>query len=547
MGRLGAMAPFFCGGIMNKDIKDTSEEIIKQGRRGLLSLVFSRFAVILLLMLIQIIVVVYGNWVLIEKYPILYILFNLFTALVVIALINVDMEPGAKLTWFGAIAVLPLFGTILYVYTRYNILNIRNRMRFERMERATLGLLSRDEEAFEHYGEYDLSIRSLADYLYRVGEFSVYEHTKSEYFPSGMAQYERMLVDLKEAKSFIFIESFIIEEGKMWGEIVEILREKATEGLEVRVLYDGTCSFFKLPHDYPKELEKYGIKCRIFSDIVPLFSTHYNYRDHRKIVVIDNNIAFTGGSNFADEYINLKERFGHWKEAGLRFEGDAVKSYTLAFLEMWEMESEFNKESMVRFKKEVKQFINQGSKGKKEDEFVIPFTDSPLDNHRVGENVFLHLFYNAKDYIHICTPYLILDYEMESALRFAAQRGVDVRIVLPGIPDKKIAFAVAYTHYENLLKSGVRIYEYSPGFIHQKTAVVDGREGLLGTINLDYRSLYHHFENAVLLSGDINHMEDDFNEIIKVSCEIELDSIKKQVKLSRRVLGRLVKILAPLM
>ena len=354
-----------------------------------------------------------------------------------------------------------------------------------------------------------------------------------------------MLKQLEQAKKFIFLEYFIVDEGYMWGRILNILAQKVKEGVEVRMMYDGTCEFAKLPRSYSKKLRALGIKCKVFSPIMPMVSTHYNYRDHRKILVIDGKVAFNGGINLADEYINRIDLFGHWKDTGIMVKGPAVDSFTLMFLEMWNIdekqEDDYSKWIGLADSQISSEETNYSG-------YVIPYGDDPLDGEHVGKLVYMDILNHAEDYVHIMTPYLILDGEMETALIFAAKRGVDVRIILPHIPDKKYAFALAKTHYKALLKGGVKIYEYTPGFVHAKTFVSDDKKAVVGTINLDYRSLYHHFECATYLYDMpvVMDIKKDISETLKLCQEVHFEDLKKQ-KLSMLIMGKVLKVLGPLM
>ena len=322
--------------------------------------------------------------------------------------------------------------------------------------------------------------------------------------------------------------------------MLEILARKAAAGVDVRVMYDGTCEFALLPHDYPKRLRKLGIKCKIFAPASPFVSTHYNYRDHRKILVIDGQTAFNGGVNLSDEYINQKMKFGHWKDTAVMIKGEAVKSFTLMFLQMWGMDGG---------KVEFDTFLAyptlevRDAKG-----YVIPYGDRPLDEDQVGERVYMDMLNRALKYVHIMTPYLILDGEMETALKFAAERGVEVAVLLPGIPDKRIPYALAKTHYASLLESGVKIFEYTPGFVHAKVFVSDDREAVVGTINLDYRSLYHHFECATYMYGTdcIPQIEADFQATLAKCRQVTKETVRHE-KWTMKLLGSLMKVAAPLL
>ena len=323
--------------------------------------------------------------------------------------------------------------------------------------------------------------------------------------------------------------------------ILEVLARKAAGGVDVRVMYDGTCEFSTLPRNYPRLLEKLNIQCKVFSPVQPFVSTHYNYRDHRKILVIDGRVGFTGGVNVADEYINHIQKHGRWKDPAEMMDGEAVRSLTAQFLQMWGILKE----------PEYEQFLTrpipvpENAKG-----VAAPYGDCPLDGERVGEMVYIDLLNRARDYIHIMTPYLILDGELETALKFAAERGVDVHLILPGKPDKRFPYALAKSHYSALLDSGVKISEWSPGFVHAKVFVVDGREAVVGTINLDYRSLYHHFEDAVWMvdAPCIRDIEQDFQHTLEQSRTVENTSASIwQKHYLLRATGMLLKVIAPLL
>ena len=368
----------------------------------------------------------------------------------------------------------------------------------------------------------------------------VFQNTAVTFFPTGEDKWKEMLVQLEQAEKFIFLEYFIIDEGLMWGRVLEILARKAAQGVDVRVMYDGTCEFSTLPHNYPKRLEKLGIQCKMFAPLTPFVSTHYNYRDHRKILVIDGKVAFNGGVNLADEYINHVEKYGHWKDTAVMLRGEAVPSFTLMFLQMWsidERECDFGR------------FLTpptcppEGAAG-----FVMPYGDCPLDADKVGERVYMDILNRSLRYVHIISPYLILDGEMATAIKFAAERGVDVKIILPGVPDKTAAWALAKTHYASLLESGVQLFEYTPGFTHAKVFVSDDREGVVGTINLDYRSLYHHFECATYLHSVpcLAEIEADFQETLKQCRPVTRESIRQE-KLYLKIMGFFLKAIAPLL
>ena len=458
----------------------------------------------------------------------------------VLYLLNSDIDPTAKITWLVIIMMLPAFGALLFWYTQSDPGNRLARNRLNTLFALTQDSIPQDPQVAASLAVQDKGAASLARYLRYTGCHPVFNQTAVTYFSSGEANWKEMLVQLQQATHFIFLESFIVEEGVMWGSILEILAQKAKEGVDVRMMYDGTCEFSTLPRDYPDRLEKLGIKCKIFGRLMPFLSTRYNYRDHRKILVIDGKVAFNGGTNLADEYINAITKYGHWKDAAVMLQGAAVKSFTLMFLQLWsihEKKWDFNEHLNIHAELPV------SAAG-----FVIPFGDNPVDKNKVGECVYMDILNRAQRYVHIMSPYLILDGEMEMVLKFAAERGVDVTLILPGIPDKKAPYALAKTHYASLLASGVRIYEYTPGFVHAKVFVCDDREAVVGTINLDYRSLYHHFECATYLYGVdcIEDIEADFQSVLKQCRAVTTETIRHE-KWTVKVSGIVLKAIAPLM
>lgn len=325
----------------------------------------------------------------------------------------------------------------------------------------------------------------------------------------------------------------------MWGEILNILEQKVAEGVEVRVMYDGLIEITKLSTDYAKRLEAVGIKAKAFSPVTPFLSTYYNYRDHRKIAVIDGEVAYTGGVNLADEYINAIDRFGHWKDTAIKLKGDAVDSFLVIFLQLW---------STTERELIVEPYLVEHEALPDTSGYVIPYADSPLDRDKVGENVYIDILNHARQYVYIMTPYLILDSELEHAIRFAAERGVDVRIIMPGIPDKPMAYNLAKTYYRQLMNSGVKIYQYTPGFVHAKVFVSDHTKAVVGTINLDYRSLYHHFECATYLYK-VDAIKDIYADFLATQEKSELVTVEmlKKRPLRQKIAGSLVKTIAPLL
>ena len=512
--------------------------LAKPKRKGIWGLIFSRLMIVAVLMLLQIALHLSILLRLQQYIPHYVVLQAVFTAVMVIYLFNSRMDSTAKLTWLALIAVMPLLGASLLLFAKTDLGHRKVQSRVGELIQNTKNAIPQDKKILDMLEKDPYGTEDLHRYLNRSGCFPIYEHTEVQYFPLGEDKFSVMLEELEKAESFIFLEYFIIEEGYMWGRILDILARKAAEGLDIRVMYDGTCEFSTLPSDYTKRLEKLGIRAKDFSPVMPFISTHYNYRDHRKILVIDGKVAFNGGVNLADEYINRKERFGHWKDTALMIRGRAVQTFTLLFLQMWNI----SEKNPVFDECRIKGEDIHGAEG-----FVMPFGDSPLDNDKVGETVYMDLLNRANDCVHIMTPYLILDGELETALRYAAERGVDVKIILPGIPDKKMAYALAKSHYSSLLDAGVKLYEYSPGFVHAKVFVCDDLKAVVGTINLDYRSLYHHFECGTYLYKVpcIQQIEEDFQETLKKCREVTEETVRHE-KLFYKVTGSLMKIIAPL-
>jgi len=525
---------------LKPDTERTGLTLLKKGKKGLVHLLFSRLGLIIVLLLLQLLVM-FGVFHWFEEIiPYFYGGTALFSALVVLYLINTRLDPTAKITWLIVIMLLPVFGVLLFLWTQSEMGHRVVKRRLDQLNRDAADLLPQREDTALRLARADPGAAALAYYIRHTGPYPVYESTAVTYFPSGEEKWAELLRQLEQARHFIFLEYFIIEEGMMWGRVLEILARKVQEGVDVRVMYDGTCEFSTLPHSYPQKLAALGILCKMFAPVQPFVSTHYNYRDHRKIVVIDGHTAFTGGVNLADEYINRVEKHGHWKDTAVMLKGDAVPSFTLMFLQMW-----FVTEKEVDFRP----FLSfptcppERSQG-----YVLPFADRPLDDNKVGERVYMDLLNRATRYVHIMSPYLILDGEMETAIKFAAERGVEVSIILPGVPDKKIPYALAKTHYPSLLDSGVHLYEYTPGFVHAKVFVADGREATVGSINLDYRSLYHHFECGVYLYGVqcIPQIEADFQRTCKKCRTVTYETCRHE-KLATKLTGFVAKAVAPLM
>lgn len=507
---------------------------------GFKSVIYGRTAMILLGFAAQLGFLAVGYFFLRNYSYLFYGLFLVLSAVAVVYIYNAPGNPDLKLSWMLPIAIFPVFGAIFYmtIVIQPGTTVLYNRL-VDLSENTRKYVLPRGETREKLRSE-SPHMGQLAHYLEKCDNSPVYDSTQVKYYALGDSQFVDMVEELKKAERFIFLEFFIVSGGRMLGTVLDILKEKARQGVEVRFLYDGTNVLWNLPSFFPEVMEEEGIRCKMFAPIRPIFSPHYNNRDHRKILVIDGKVAFTGGINLADEYINEKERFGHWKDVGAMIKGDAVERFTYMFLEMWD-ESQEEPEHYERYALPTDAAVTN-------DGYVIPYSVCPLGPERIGQMVYLEILNTAHTYVHIMTPYLIPDYQMLTALTYAVKRGVEVAILMPHIPDKKYAFMLAKTYYNQLLEAGVRIFEYEPGFVHAKVFISDDMKAVVGTVNLDYRSLFHHFECGLVLyrNSQIAVMEQDFQDTLKKCIEVKTEDYKK-LKLTDRMLGRIMRMAAPLM
>ena len=519
--------------------KARSTAFVSKSKRGLLRIIFGRTTLILLLLGINFGFVFYFLFGLAKGLPLLFGSVEIFTAAMLIHLINTQDNPSVKLSWAFVISTVPLLGAALYFFVRFDLGHRVNRKLVERSIQTSLPFLPEQMELLQSVKEEDKSLHNLARYLKKNGNFPIYQNTEVTYFPVGEDMFREILAQLEQAEKFIFMEYFLVSEGYMWDQLLEVLKRKAAEGVEVRFLYDGMNAFTNFPYSYPRQLEQLGIRCKMFAPIRPFVSTHYNNRDHRKITVIDGHTAFTGGINLEDRYINVKSPFGHWKDTAVMVNGDAVKSFTMMFLQMWN----YNERERV-----FAPYLTLPKKPPQTKGYVIPYGDTPTGGEHVGKMVYLDMINRATDYVWIMTPYLIPDNELLTALQFAAKRGVDVRLILPGIPDKKTIYALSRSYYRHLLDAGVKIYEYTPGFLHAKVVLSDDIHGVVGTVNLDYRSLYHHFECAAYLyrMQVLNDIRDDFLTTMDASRQVFPEDLRDQ-SLMARVFAYVAKFAAPLL
>ena len=437
----------------------------------------------------------------------------------VIAIVNRSMSPESKVTWL-IVTFVPVFGPLLYLMFGERRLSKKELKQLQELNSIAFHE-NNGRQLHLQLQETDKSAYGIINALLHMdSNAEVYDQTDSQFFASGEEMWQQMLKDLKRAEKFIFLEYYIVEEGLMWDSMLEILEEKAAQGVEVKMLYDDIGCMVTLPGDYTVHLRSKGINAHKFNKVIPRMTVAYNNRDHRKILVIDGQISYTGGINLADEYINHIERFGHWKDSGIRIDGPATQAFTRLFLMNWYI----NRGEISDF--DQYHLENQTRSGSG---LCIPYGSGPkpIYQMKVGKIVYQNLINQAEDFVYITTPYLIIDYDLTEDIKNAAMRGVDVRIVTPHIPDKKLIQLVTRGAYPDLLSAGVRIFEYTPGFIHSKQMIVDDRFAAVGTINLDYRSLVHHYENAVLLykTESIADIRKDFEEIFEQSQEIFSDTI----------------------
>ena len=498
-------------------------------------------------------------------------------AMVVLRIYGSYKTASIRMTWMLVILLIPIFGTALYVMIGLNGHSLKMRKRYEDIDKILFPMLPDGEKEAENARKRDGRLGGIVDYIRRNAGYPVYQNTKVEYFDDAEKGIEAQKKDMAKAEKFIFMEYHAIEDAESWHEIRDVLAERVKAGVEVRVFYDDMGSLGFINTDFVKRTEEYGIQCRVFNPFAPGLNLFLNNRDHRKITVIDGKVGYTGGYNLANEYFHKTEPFGFWKDTGVRLEGDAVQSLTVTFLEMWNAisgedrdDKDFKKymfnssaayvmqekdrkiQDDPKLSKERRESIAKGRETIEknrdayfekmraeisQDEkyladttpvvgnklgFVQPYADTPMDDIHVGEDVYISMAESAQKYAWFITPYLIITDEMCHAFSLAARRGVDVRIITPGIPDKKLVYSLTRSYYNGLTRNGVRVFEFTPGFCHAKMSIADDLMATCGTINLDYRSLYHHFENGCLYA-DCDAVMDtkrDFEETFKQCKEV---------------------------
>ena len=498
-----------------------------------------RFILAVMLAVMETLAVIAAVVLLSMYVPYFYLLMWITEIACVIQISASNENPDYKVPWLLVVLTVPVAGLMLYFMFHSRVLKKKYIRRMEKLK--SHAYKKDDEEAFERLKEENTTAANQAKLLCEISESHLFRHTSQEYFPLGEDMFAKMTEDLENANTFIFLEYFIIEEGKFWNTILDILKKKAASGVEVCVVYDDIGCMNTLPGNYFKILRSYGIKAAPFSLLRGNADSEFNNRSHRKILVIDGKVGYTGGVNLADEYIGEKICFGHWKDTGIRLEGEAVRELTRLFL----LDYGLN----VRKEPEMCHDYFPDFEKQQEEGYMIPFGDgpSPVYTHQVGKRVIQNLLNQAEKYVWMMSPYLIIDSELCCSIEYAAMRGLDVCIIIPHIPDKKLVFEMTRYYYERLMKAGVKIYEYAPGFIHAKCYLADGDTAMIGTINLDYRSLAHHFENGVWMykCASIKDIHADFEKTFDASVRMEKHMLK--TGLLHKLVRSLVKIFAPML
>ena len=502
------------------------------------------------LILIGLLVLIQTGWMIflmmkLNTYSTAITLLLTFIAMfIALKIFGTHVNAAQKMPWLIVITAVPFFGICIYLLFGRSIVTKGVRRSFNNIETNVLTLLKQDNGIIDDIASKDKGVANQCRYISNTARYPVYSNTDVKYYPTTDVSFEAQLVELEKAEHFIFMEYHAIEDAESFARLKHILENKAQSGVEVRIFYDDLGSIFFLNKEFIKQMRQKGIQCRVFNPLKVIVNMFMNNRDHRKIVVIDGHTAFTGGVNLADEYINRKVRFGHWKDTAIMLKGDAVQSFTMMFLQMWNVTErqpeDYGKYAVPKDYEHPQSTDHSG--------FVLPYGDSPMDREQVGERVYLDILNQARSYVHIMTPYLILDDEMVNALSYAAKRGIDVKLIMPHIPDKKYAYMLARTFYPELTRAGVKIYEYTPGFVHAKVFVSDDEKAVVGTINLDFRSLYLHFECAAYIYRNpvVFDVERDFEETLKKCSLITMEDCKNYSWMGKK-LGRLMRLVAPLM
>lgn len=507
--------------------------------RKLFKVMFSQTTIVALLIVLQLAFLAVTFLQLAPYFVYVSWFFRFLSIVAVLQIINKKGNPSYKLAWIVPILLFPFLGGVFYLYVMGQKLPIIMDKRFKRIKHESAPHQGQDSAVLSELESLDRQVYNAAAYLSANADVTVHKNTDAVFYSLGEYKWAAMMAEMEKAERYIFLEYFIIADGEMWESVLNLLKRKVRQGVEVRLMYDGMGCLTHLPGDYPAIMEEFGIKCRVFNPFVPLLSTIQNNRDHRKILVIDGHTAFTGGINLSDEYVNVTHPYGHWKDTAVMLKGEGAYAYALMFLEMWQMSDHHSVDYAA--------FLPEKGCDVKNDGFVISYDDSPLDGEQIGEYVYLHLINTAERFVHIETPYLILDQELITALCHSAKSGVDVKLILPAKADHWYAHAVARSIYPELLSQKVRIFEYTPGFIHSKAFSIDGESAVVGTINMDYRSLSLHFECASWFYRHkvVADVEEDFQATLEKCREVKLEDCKTGPITS--VVYAVLRLFAPLM
>ena len=559
----------------------TTQESRAEVKNGVKRMIFAVLSILLEVVVILVLIFTAG-----QKASWLYVVIRALGVILVLSIFGSSKTASIRMTWMFAILLLPIFGTALYFLIGLNGHTLKMRKRYADIDKILFPMLPNDEEVFEKVQLRSGQLGGVVNYIRRNAGYPVYQNTEVRYFDDAAKGIEAQKEDMAKAQKFIFMEYHAIEDAESWHAIRDVLVERVKAGVEVRVFYDDMGSIGFINTDFVKRTQELGIQCRVFNPFAPGLNVFLNNRDHRKITVIDGKVGYTGGYNLANEYFHITEPYGYWKDTGIRLEGDAVQSLTVAFLEMWNAanpndkdDKDFkkyvaasaayyaikdkNRAEAERLQKDkekyfgiMKEAIGKEEKYLEDTEvfkgknlgFVQPYADSPMDDIHTGEDVYISIAESAQKYAWFITPYLIITDEMCHAFGLAARRGVDVRIITPGIPDKKLVYSVTRSYYNGLARNGVRIFEFTPGFCHAKMSIADDLVATCGTINLDYRSLYHHFENGCLYADNDAVMDTkrDFEETF-AQCKEVTDFYAHGRGAFMRLEQLLLRLAAPLM
>lgn len=512
---------------------EKSKKVKRKAKNIIFKIIFSRFFIVVLLLLFEILLLYELFSRLTKNISIgTLIIYDLIASVIIL---NTQYENNSyKISWLIIINALPGAGVLLYIlFFVQRFVSFGNKKLRAIVDKSKLYYTG-------NYGEIEKKLdtqekKGILNYNYITAGFVPYNKSSIKYFNNGKEYFKDIIDELNNAKKYIFIEMFIINDGVIWNEILNILKEKAKSGVEIKIMFDGLNSISSFGIKYTEDLKKMGINAKLFSPLVPLVTSYQNNRDHRKLIIIDGKVGYTGGINIGDEYANIYHKYGVWKDSGIKIIGNAIEGLVIEFLQIWYVTE---KKQDYEFKKYIDKVDFEEENG-----YLIPYTDYPNDPENVTEQIYKMMFNYSFDYIYVMTPYLILDDSMLDTIIRAKKRGVDVKIITPHIPDKKLIFIVTRANYKVLIKNGVEIYEYKEGFIHSKVLIQDDKRAVVGTANLDYRSLYLHYENGVYIykNSEIKNIKNDFDYILK-KC-IKINTIK-DIPLIQRLLGAFLKLFA---